>query len=188
MRAFYKKHKEIIDYLFFGVVTTVVSMAFYKLTTALLINYSSMHTESGEASALLVSIATAVQWVTGVVTAFITNRLFVFRDRNNRPGYVAKQFAVFAGSRVVTWFIDWGISVAGIALFYKYGIFTGELISSEGAFYSLINKIFSADFIVKCISAVIVVILNYIISVFIVFRRTRKENRERKEDEADASS
>lgn len=184
MKSFYKKHKEIIDYLFFGVVTTVVSMAFYKLTTALLISYSPMHTEGGEASALLVSIATAVQWVTGVVTAFVTNRIFVFRDRNTAPGYVAKQFALFAGSRVATWFIDWGFSVAGVALFYRYEIFTSDLINSDGAIAGLINRVFSADFIVKCISAVVVVILNYIISILIVFRKTRRENRQKEKNDS----
>ncbi len=175
MKEFYKKHKEIIDYIFFGIVTTAVSMTVYKLTTLLMISLNGMHTDEGEATLLLVSIATALQWISGVITAFLTNRAFVFHDKNKNPAYVAKQFGIFAASRVVTWFIDWGLSLAGVALFNKLSLFTGDLVSGDGAFAKIVNTLFSADFIVKCIVAVIVVILNYFISIFLVFRKARQE-------------
>lgn len=64
----YYRIREIIGYLFFGVLTTLVNYAVYILfTDSMGINY-------------LVSNAAA--WIIAVLFAYITNKLFVFRARS----------------------------------------------------------------------------------------------------------
>ena len=62
--GFYKKYKEILLYLFFGALTTVVSIgSFAALQVGLGMN---------------VLVANVISWILAVTFAFITNRIWVF--------------------------------------------------------------------------------------------------------------
>ena len=160
MKELYKKHKEMIDYLFFGVLTTVVGFGTYALIIALL--KPSMHTESGRANDLLILIAQVVQWIAAVLFAFVVNKIFVFRDQNKGVAVVLKQLAVFSSSRLVTLVLEtliiYGCMWVCEAVRYRdFWLFTGENIA-------------------KLIGAIVVVITNYFISKFLVFAKKSKQD------------
>ena len=64
------KYKELLLYLIFGVLTTLVNLASFWIFTKIL----------GEG---LYLINNAIAWVVGVIFAFVTNKLFVFESKVN---------------------------------------------------------------------------------------------------------
>jgi putative flippase GtrA len=163
----YKKHKEIILYLFFGVITTVVSLAVCFITLEIGVKF--MHDEAGEPTELLDIIGSTTQWISGVLVAFFTNRLWVFTDaeRGVKAGF--KQLAVFSGSRVATYFIEVVINLGVIALFDLFGYNAPTL---NLIFFSLVltSRIWA-----KVISSIVVVISNYFISKLLVFKKKKTD-------------
>lgn len=88
---------------------------------------------------------TALAWFGCICFAFYTNRRWVFKSSRTRAGEVGKEFGSFVLSRAVTGLLDVGIM----------GVFAGWLGFS--------------DLIVKILSNVIVIVLNYVISKFLIF-------------------
>ena len=174
MRELYKKYKEIIDYIIAGVMTTVVAFVAYKLTTVALINVSSMHNADGSASDLLIIIAQIVQWVISVAFAFVVNKLFVFGNKARDAVSLIKQIAAFAGSRVITWFLETGIVLGGNKILLELGWFSARDTTGMGFIAKTFFTVFTADFIAKCAAAVVVIVCNYFISKFIVFRKKKR--------------
>jgi len=85
-RQLFEKYKDIILYLVFGVLTTIVSFAIYYL----LVEYAGV-------SALL---SNAISWVGAVAFAFLTNKPFVFRSFDWSAGVVLPELGKFVGGRV----------------------------------------------------------------------------------------
>ena len=97
-------------------------------------------------NAVMMQIAVIISWVAGVVFGYFTNRRFVFKSKN--PDML-KEAAGFASSRLVTLFLD---------MFVMW----------------LLPTIFHVnDWIATFISAVLVTVMNYIFSKFIVFRKKK---------------
>ena len=63
----YNKYKEIINYLIFGVLTTVISILSYALFTRI------FHID--------IYISSVLSWILAVDFAFITNRIYVFNSK-----------------------------------------------------------------------------------------------------------
>ena len=82
------KYKEIISYLFFGVLTTAVDFVSYYTLTRFL------HLEEGFSNVLAQFIA--------ILFAYITNKLFVFEDKTNDFKSLIIQFGKFFSLRLVT--------------------------------------------------------------------------------------
>lgn len=85
---FYREHLEIINYLFVGGCTTVVSIGCYGLCR-------------GCGIGLIVS--NVISWVLAVVFAYFANRVFVFNSDNVN---MVREFISFGGSRVITLVLD----------------------------------------------------------------------------------
>ena len=161
LKAFCKAHREILLYLLFGVLTTVVSFAVYFLLlhggVALL----------GEDAAWGVRVAAQIlQWVAGVLFAFVTNKTYVFGDTNRERGHVGRTLAAFASSRVVTLLLDSAVTFGVVALLgaLRYAPVTIPLPLVGGLTVT-------ADLIAKALAAVVTIIGNYILSKFLVFRK-----------------
>lgn len=157
----YRKYKELIDYLFFGVLTTVVGFGTYALVIALL--KPSMHTQSGQANSLLILLAQIIQWIAAVLFAFVVNKLFVFHDRAKDLRTVLRQLLVFSSSRLVTLILETLII---------YGCMWVLSAVSYRDFW-----LFNQENIAKLIAAVFVIISNYFISKFLVFSRKGKSEK-----------
>ena len=161
IKALWSKHKEIILYLFFGVVTTVVSLGACFIT--LKIGVVFLNDGEGNPSALLDVIGSSVQWVVGVLVAFITNKLWVFTNAERGAKNTAKQLGKFAGGRVFTYFLEVVANLAVIALFDAFGYQA----------FTLIGISFTSRVWAKAITSVIVVVTNYILSKLLVFKKSK---------------
>ncbi|MBQ8108102.1 MAG: GtrA family protein [Ruminococcus sp.] len=95
----YSKNKEVLLYLFFGVMTTVVSFITAGLAKALL--------EHNDLSKEVVSnVSTAFSWICSVTFAYITNRIWVFESRISGAKNILKEGASFYGGRVFTLLVE----------------------------------------------------------------------------------
>ncbi len=108
MKKLFEKYREIIMYLIFGVLTTLVSLLSYSLFVSLL--------------SLSITAASALSWVISVTFAFVTNKLFVFLSRSREKKTVLKE--------LVSFFLARGIS--GVV-----EIFLPELLFKVGLSFSL---------------------------------------------------
>lgn len=79
--------REMILYIIFGVLTTLVDWGSYKAMRNVNIGYRP---------------ATAGSWAAAVAFAFVTNKLFVFCSRSLQPGRVRKELASFVTCRLLT--------------------------------------------------------------------------------------
>ena len=69
----YKKYEEIINYLIVGVLTTLVSIGTYGLFAKIIgINYL---------------ISNIISWVVSVAFAYITNKIFVFKNKEKEKNF-----------------------------------------------------------------------------------------------------
>jgi putative flippase GtrA len=145
------KYKEIIVYLVFGVLTTVVNFLAFWIFSKLL----------GEELYLLNN---AIAWVVSVVFAFVTNKLFVFESKSWALKTAGKELVEFVGARL----FSFGIEEGGMWLFI-------DLLNFGEKGITIFGISITGQMIVKLILAVIVVILNYFFSKFIIFKNKNKK-------------
>ena len=133
LKTLFLKYRELILYVFFGGLTTLVNIAAYWMLA---------WTCGVEELA-----ATAAAWVISVLFAYLTNRKWVFQSRASGPRAILWEVVAFFGGRALSGLMDVGI----MALFVK--------------------TLHYNDLLVKILSNVLVIVVNYIISKWIVFRR-----------------
>lgn len=106
LRELYQKYREVIMYLIFGVLTTVVSLAIY---------YGLVYTIIDPQNGFLLQVANFVSWFGALIFAYITNRKFVFQSHETNK---VKEALSFAGARLVTLFMDMAIMFVGVTLLH----------------------------------------------------------------------
>lgn len=94
LKELYLKYKEIINYLFFGVLTTIVSLVTYYLLVFTILNPEN---------AIELQIANIISWIAAVTFAYITNRKYVFNSKNKN---ILKEMTKFYSSRITTLILD----------------------------------------------------------------------------------
>lgn len=104
IKDLYLKYKEIINYLIFGVLTTVVSLATY---------YICVYTFLNPDNSLQLQVANIVSWIAGVTFAYITNRKFVFESEEQEK---LKEAGKFVTSRIATLLTDMLIMFIGVTI------------------------------------------------------------------------
>ena len=161
IKALWNKYKEIILYLFFGVITTVASLGACFIT--LKIGVVFLNDGAGNPTPVLDVIGSSVQWVVGVLVAFITNKLWVFTDSARGAKNTAKQLGKFAAGRVFTYLLEVVANLAVIALFDGLGYQAFTLIG-----ISVTSRVWA-----KAITSVIVVVTNYVLSKLFVFKKCK---------------
>ena len=90
-------------------------------------------------------VATSLAWIISVLFAFFTNKKYVFKSEK---GFM-KEMLLFFGARLLSYFID----LIGM-IFLVEGLATNDTIA-------------------KVIVNIIVILVNYFISKWIVFRQTK---------------
>ena len=92
LEPFYKKHKEVLLYLFFGGLTTLVSIASFALF-AVTMGMNEL-------------IANVLSWILAVLFAYVTNRTWVFAQKaDTRPG-ILREMLTFFGGRIATLLVE----------------------------------------------------------------------------------
>lgn len=133
MIAFLRKYYDILIYLVFGVLTTVVNYIVYLPCYNLLGFHSS--------------VSNMVAWVVAVAFAFVTNKPFVFRSHDWSAKTVMPELVKFIGTRLGSGAME------TVILFFAV-----DLLQGNGNIW-------------KLVTSVLVVILNYIGSKLLVFRK-----------------
>lgn len=106
MKELFNKYKEIIMYLIFGVLTTVISLIVYYALTYTILNPNN---------SIYLQIANILSWIAGVLFAYFTNRKYVFESKNENK---LKEFTSFVGARVTTLILDMLIMGVGVSLLH----------------------------------------------------------------------
>ena len=157
IKQLFIKYKEIILYFIFGVLTTLVNWVTYWLVEPLL------DSAFKGSDFLLFSLDPAVffgnfiAWVAGVAFAFVTNKIWVFESKSWKPSVAFKELWLFVTARLITGVLEW----VGVPLLVAWG---------------LDQKMFGVKgFVAKIIVSVIVIILNYVFSKLIIFKKKDKQ-------------
>ncbi len=128
-----KKYKDVISYLVFGGLTTVINVVIY----AVLYNYLGAPN----------LVSTFIAWLVSVVFAFVTNKLFVFESTSWKLQTALYELATFFGCRILTGILDMVIMYLAV-----------DVMGWNGTLW-------------KILSNVLVIILNYIASKLLIFKR-----------------
>lgn len=148
LKGLFLKYKEIIMYLIFGVLTTLVSWGSYALFEIVFGTF--IH-----GTIVLSSVANVLSWIVAVLFAFITNKLWVFESKSFKSAVLIKELVSFVGSRLATGVLEW----IGVPLLMLIGL-NQSIFGIEGM-------------LAKVVVSVIVVILNYILSKLFVFKNKK---------------
>ena len=132
MNDLWKKYREFILYLFFGGLTTLVSIVSYAFCERVL--------------GMDPLVANIISWILAVSFAYVTNRRWVFQSRAVGAEAVIKEAAAFYSGRLVTLAMEEAVLAVGIKWM---------------GFDSLV---------VKIVAQVLVILANYFISKWAVFR------------------
>lgn len=143
---FYIKNKSVLLYLFFGGLTTLVSILTFWLAE-LFIRSDFNVSIFGSMYSTKVVLSNAISWICAVLFAFFTNRIWVFNSPTDSWTGFFKQMAAFFGGRFVTFLLETVILVV---------------------FVSILNF---NEMLMKIIAQLVVLVSNYVISKLIVFRK-----------------
>jgi putative flippase GtrA len=169
IKTFCTNHREMVMYLIFGFLTTVVGWSVYYvilLGGRAIFDFPVEETTSARYFALYTT-AQVLQWICAGLFAFFTNRAWVFTDADKSVS-VWKQLIPFAGGRLVTFGLDYVITF-GLALALC------ALIPSWTAVV-LLGKTFNlCEIGSKLVAAVVVIVSNYIMSKLFVFKKKKEQ-------------
>ena len=98
-----------------------------------------------------IAVANAGSWILAVAFAYITNRLWVFEDKASGAKGITIEVLKFAVGRLATYFIETLIIEVTVRVFNWN------------------------ELLMKLVAGIIATILNYFISKFIVFRKSKTE-------------
>ena len=193
MIKWFKKHWEVISYLIFGVLTTLLNIVLYALFNRLF-GYTAAN-----------SWGNVLDNILCILFAYATNRAFVFRSKT-RGRAMAKEFGAFVTCRLGTMLVDTVIMLVlgnllaaqGAALMESLfgsfltvsGSYTGAAASAaasaagvaiiggaDGPTAVFVTTRITAQEIwglcVKVFSNVVVVVLNYVFSKLIIFKNRK---------------
>ena len=120
------KKNEIILYIIFGILTTLINIISYALFTRVIM--------------LDTYISNIMAWILSVLFAYLTNRKYVFKIDNNNTSKKIKELFSFYGLRIVSLIIDMFIMYILINL-----INIDDLISKiiTNIFVIVVNYLFS---------------------------------------------
>ena len=124
-----KIYSEVINYLIFGVLTTIVSIGIYALCTKCFhINYM---------------IANVISWIISVMFAYITNRIFVFKSNSNDIIIEMYQFYKY---RIFSFLIDIFLMYALVELINIDDMISKVIVQ---VVVIILNYVFSKIFVFK---------------------------------------
>ena len=193
MIKFFKKHWEVLSYLIFGVLTTLLNIVLYALFSRLF-GYTAAN-----------SWGNVLDNALCILFAYCTNRAFVFRSKTTGKA-MAKEFGTFVTCRLGTMVLDAAIMIVGGNLLAAQGAalmesllgsfltvsgsYTGAAASAaasvagvaiiggaDGPTAVFVTTRITAQEIwglcVKVFSNVVVVVLNYVFSKLIIFKNRK---------------
>ena len=145
IKELYTKYKEIINYLIFGVLTTVVNIVTYAIFARL------FHVDE--------VVSNIIAQIISILFAYVTNKIYVFESKSTKLKDILREMISFFGCRIFTAVLD--------TLLFSF----------------MIKILFMNDLIAKCITQVVVIVLNYVFSKLIIFRKKDKKDLQKEDVE-----
>lgn len=152
IKALFKKlvNRETVTYVIFGVLTTLVNLLVFKGFDVLFKGKYYLFTNT-------------IAWIAAVAFAYVTNKLFVFESKSWKLDVIKKEIPSFLGARIASYFVE----QAGLWIFV-------ELFHFDEKVFDFILVKLSGKITAKLIIGVIVVVINYVLSKFIIFSKKEK--------------
>ena len=149
------KEYELLRYLIAGGLTTLLSMLISYSVCFLLADRAPLEGNAllwvidsiNRATKAHVSLANAISWVISVLFAFWINRVMVFQVEGGSTGRIGKELAQFAGGRILSF------------LLFEQGLML------------LLKTIGVSNFINRIVVLVFVMVFNYVVSKFWIFKK-----------------
>lgn len=133
-KKYYLKHKEIVNYLICGGITTVLNFVAYILFTRV------MHLEE--------VVSSTLAWSVAIIAAYVLNKIFVFESKTKGIKAVFKELASFIGCRIIS-----------------------AITCDIGTFALMVKVLKINDIVSKIVTQIMVIIVNYLFSKLLVFRK-----------------
>lgn len=133
IEALVRAHRDIVSYLFFGVLTTIVNYMIYLPVYNLL--------------GLSAAVSNMLSWVAAVAFAYLTNKPFVFKSHDWSAKVVIPELTKFVSCRIASGAMETVILFLAV-----------DCLGWNGNIWKLITQ-------------VLVVIMNYLASKLLVFRK-----------------
>ena len=131
-----KKYEEVISYLFFGGLTTLVNYIVY------LPCYNLLHLSG--------AVSNALAWIAAVAFAYLTNKPFVFKSHDWSAKTVFPELTKFVGCRI------------------------GSGLAETAIIFIAVDCLHCNGNIIKLVTSILVIVLNYIASKLLVFRKSER--------------
>lgn len=138
---YYKKYKEIFNYLVFGVIATVINIGVFAF----------LNWKLGKE---LYLFSNTIAILAAVLFQYFTNKFLVFEYEKKSKKETLIEFVKFMSCRGITYVVDMVMMYVGVSLL----------------------KV--AELLMKIITNVVVIILNYIFSKFLVFAKKKDKKQE----------
>ena len=132
--SLYKRYSEIINYLIFGFLTTIISLVVYYLLTYKFLDPNK---------SICLQIANIISWIAAVTFAYVTNRKYVFNSKNKNK---KKEISNFVLARIITLLLDMAIMALGVTILHFNDKFI-KIISQVVVIVS--NYVFSKLFVFR---------------------------------------
>ncbi len=166
LKKLYDKFEELIIYIYYGVLTTILNLIVQGIAQAIL---NPMPIPALVIDGLLTwdsvkvkaTIATAIAWTVAVIFAFYVNKKYVFKSVTRAGKQLWYEFWTFISARIASLFMEMVIMNIG-ANFY----------STDGM--TVDNKLMYWVF--KFMAQVVVTLANYFFSKLIVFRKKKEDS------------
>jgi putative flippase GtrA len=159
-------NRETINYIFFGVLTTIVSIVAYAgvlwvfdkkawlagdsaTLTELMTKHPWLAHVPNLSTSVRIFVVNIISWLITVVFAFVVNKLFVFESRSWEKSVAVKELTGFVGARLFS------LAAETAVIIFWVSVLGG-------------NEIFAK----AVIAQIIVMILNYVLSKLFIFKKT----------------
>ena len=173
MAKLFAKYRELIVYIIFGVLTTLVSFGVYYGLEYFL------QSRWGDHSYLF---SKPVSFLIALAFAFIVNKLFVFHSKSWERRLVIHELLTFSAARLVSFiFVEFIASIIAVEWIWPRvePRFTPWWLGVWPAQWPEITPMNAYRIItLLCIVQVIVVLVNYIFSKWVVFKKKKEEPQE----------
>lgn len=133
IRKLISKYWDVLSYLFFGGLTTIVNFVVY---------FPCYHWLGISAA-----VSNVIAWVVAVAFAYLTNKPFVFKSH------------------------DWSLQTVGPELVKFVGCRIGSGVMETAIIFVTVDQLGGNGILWKVVTSVLVVILNYVASKLLVFKK-----------------
>lgn len=147
IKTLFCRYRELIVYIIAGGLTTVVNISVFALCNYIL--GKDLHL-----------VSNCVAWIASVAFAYVINKIWVFRSESWEKSVIIKEIPNFVSGRVFSF------AVEEIGLFLLVDVLLLKNITLDVMSFDI-----GGEMIAKVIMSVIVVILNYVFSKLVVFRK-----------------